>query len=109
MDSLIDVFSTIQQVQRRLNTDLKLIGILPSRCNLQRTEAQEILEQLRSGYPDLVMSPIKERAEVTYAHSAGLDIFSFRPPRSRDVGVIASASQATQEFARLADEVVRRL
>ena len=109
MDSLVDMLSTVQRIQRRLNEKLKLVGILPSRCNLQRSEAQEILEQLQAQYGQLVLSPIKERAEVTYAHSAGLDIFSYRPPRSRVAGEIASASPATQEFARMAEEVIRTL
>lgn len=109
MDSLVDMLSTVQRVQRRLNEKLTLVGILPSRCNLQRSEAQEILEQLQAQYGPVVLSPIKERAEVTYAHSAGLDIFSYRPPRSRIAGEIASASPATQEFARMAEEVIRTL
>jgi len=109
MDSLLDVLSTIQRIRRRLNRGLTLLGILPSRCQLQRSETIEILEQLRGQYGELVLSPIKERAEVTYAHTAGLDIFSYRPPRSRRLGEIASASPATQEFARMADEVIRLL
>lgn len=109
MDSLMDVLSTLQRIRKRLNPGLRVAGIVPSRCNFQRAEAREILEQLRGQYQDLLLSPIKERAEVTYAHSAGLDIFSFRPPRSRERGEIASASPATQEFARMAEEVVRRL
>lgn len=109
MDSLSDMLVTVDRVRKRLNNNLKIAGILPSRCNLQRSEAQEILEQLQNAYGDLVLSPIKERAEVTYAHSAGLDIFSFRPPRTRQPGAIASASQASQEFARMADEVLRMI
>ena len=109
MDSLSDMLRTVERMQRRLNSGLTLAGILPSRCNLQRSEAQEILEQLQGLYGDQVFSPIKERAEVTYAHSAGLDIFSFRPPRTRRSGGLASASPATQEFARMAEEVVRNL
>lgn len=109
MDSLVDMLSTVERIKKRLNKGLNLLGILPSRCNLQRSEAQEILEQLRDQFNEKVLSPIKERAEVTYAHSAGLDIFSFRPPRSRRRGAIASASPATQEFARMAEEVRRIL
>ena len=109
MDSLIDVMSTVRRIQKRLNPELSLLGILPSRCNLQRVEAQEILEQLEDAYGRSLLSPVKERADVTYAFSAGLDIFSFRPPRSRDLNEIASASPASQEFARMTDEVLRAL
>ncbi len=108
VDSLRDMLSTVERVRRRLNPNLQIAGILPSRCNLQRGESQEILDQLIEQYGDLVLSPVKERAEVTYAHSAGLDIFSFRPPRNRQGG-LASASPATQEFARMAEEVIRAL
>ena len=109
IDSLTDMLSTVERVRKRLNPNLKIVGILPSRCNLQRSEAQEILEQLQNAYGDMVLSPIKERAEVTYAHSAGMDIFSFRPPRNRQYGSIASASPASQEFARMAEEVLRSM
>jgi len=109
MDSLNDMLQTVDRMRKRLNPNLAMAGILPSRCNLQRSEAQEILEQLQNTYGDTVLSPIKERAEVTYAHSAGMDIFSFRPPRSRREGGLASASAATQEFARMAEEVIRVL
>jgi len=54
-----------------------------------------------------MLSPIHETTDLTYAHSAHMDVFTYRPPRSRQDGRLASASRATQEYARLVEEVVK--
>jgi len=106
-DGLRGVLDTIQRVQKRQNPDLKVVGILPSRCAFQRAEQQEIYEFLEQEYADLLLPPVAERADVTYANSEGLDIFSFRPPRSGEA--LASSSPAAQEFAAMANAVRKRL
>jgi len=88
--------------------DLDILGYLPTRCVQQRVEVQEILEYLRSHFPERTMAPIHETTDLTYAHSAHMDVFSYRPPRSRQDGRLRSSSRATQEYARLVNEVVRR-
>jgi chromosome partitioning protein len=108
MASLPDMFATVQRVQKRLNRNLNLLGILPSKCNLHRSEAQMVYSALQNEYGDLLFEPIKERADVSVANTEGLDIFSYRPPRSQQDGFISS-SVSVQEFGVFVNEVIRRL
>jgi chromosome partitioning protein len=107
VDGLEDILGTVKAVQKRINPGLRLLGLQPTRCSFQRSEQVEILKGLRSRFGDLLIPPICERADVTYALSDGLDIFSFRPPRSSSE--LESSSPATQEFAQSAREVRARL
>jgi chromosome partitioning protein len=108
MASLPDMFATVQRVQKRLNRNLNLLGILPSKCNMHRSEAQMVYEAMHNEYGDLLFEPIKERADISVANTEGLDIFSFRPPRSQQEGFVSSSS-SVQEFAAFVNEVIRRL
>jgi hypothetical protein len=66
------------------------------------------LAYLREHYPRRTLRAIHETTDLTYAHSAHMDVFSYRPPRSRRDGRLRSSSRATQEYAWLVNEVVRR-
>lgn len=109
LSGLKDLQGAIDQVRMHLNReDLKILGYLPTRCVRQRVEVREILQYLRENYPVLTMAPIHETTDLTYAHSAHMDVFTYRPPRTRSDGKLASSSRATQEYAHLVNEVVRR-
>jgi chromosome partitioning protein len=89
-------------------TELQILGYLPTLFEEQRSEASEIVEKLGERFGELALPPIHKAAELAYAHSAHLDIFTFRPPRARGDGVLRSSSRATQEYAMLVEEVFRR-
>ena len=109
LSGLKDLQHAIEQVRLHLNRrDLDILGYLPTRCVQQRVEVQEILEYLKAHFPERTMAPIHETTDLTYAHSAHMDVFSYRPPRSRQDGRLRSSSRATQEYAQLVNEVVRR-
>ncbi len=109
LSGLKDLRRAIDQVRTHLDRqDLQVLGYVPTRCVGQRAEVGEILSYLEQTFPDLVMPPIHETTDLTYAHSAHMDVFSYRPPRSRQDGRLRSGSRATQEYAQLVNEVVRR-
>ncbi len=106
---LKELQEAVEQVRAHLDRpDLEVLGYLPTRCVAQRAEVQEILSYLPQRFPGKTLPPIHETTDLTYAHSAHMDVFTYRPPRSREDGRLASASRATQEYARLVEEVVRR-
>lgn len=105
--SLSETFRTIQSIQSKHNPDLQLLGILATMCDFRNQEQREFYDSLVNQYGDLVLPPITRRAEIAYASSEGLDIFSFKP--SRKAGSLASASQASQEYAAVAEEIRRRM
>jgi cellulose biosynthesis protein BcsQ len=108
LDGLTDLLTTIQQIQRSKNPQLKLLGLQPTMCDFRRAEEKELLQSLVGKYGNLVLPPTSNRADVEYAINEGLDIFSYRPPRL-DQAELAGANPAAQEFARATEQVWRRV
>ena len=109
LSGLKDLQDAIEQVKHHLKrNDLSILGYLPTRCMLQRMEVNEIIAYLQEKFPKLTLKPIHETTDLTYAHSAHMDVFTYKPPRSRHDGRLRSSSRATQEYAVLVNEVVRR-
>ncbi len=97
---------TIEQVRNHFRPDLQILGYLPTLCDEQRNETQDILIELDKRYPDSTFDPIHKSTDLAYAHSAHMDVFSYRPPRQRSSESIASSSRATQEYAALVDRII---
>ena len=109
MDSLVETLETIERIQNhpRLNPGLKIMGLLPTMCHFQRKEQVEWLETLSDEYGDWLLPSVGDRGDIHSAQTQGLDIFSYKPPRqSEDT---ASSNLATQEYARIAEQVRRRM
>jgi chromosome partitioning protein len=100
-------FFEVEKVQRRTNPDLQVVGILPSRFHSHYGTQQDILDLLNQKYSKLILPVISERAAVYDATQAGLDIFSYKPPRAD--GKLRSSDPSTIEFAAVADELERRM
>ena len=107
LDGLNDLTTTVRQIQRSKNEQLQILGIQPTLCDFRRVEEVELYESLDDLYPGLLLPATSNKADVEYAINEGLDIFSYRPPRSRDQG-LAGANPAAQEFARSAEQVLLR-
>ena len=97
----------IRKIQQRMNPELKVSGILPSRFHSNISTQRDILELLGSSYPGLVLPVITERAAFFDAVQSGLDIFSYKPARARQE--LKSSDPATLEFAAVANELERRI
>jgi hypothetical protein len=54
----------------------------------------------------MILPPIHKASDLAYAHSSHMDVFTYRPPRSRSAENIASSSRATREYASLIDIVL---
>jgi chromosome partitioning protein len=108
VSGLIELQRTIEQVQTHFRPDLKVLGYLPTMCEEQRVEAQEILVELQQRYKKLLLHPIHKASDLAYAHSSHMDVFTYRPPRSRTPENIASSSRATQEYATLVETVLEK-
>lgn len=107
VQGLDDVMATISAVKRHMNPELQLLGLQPSLCKFTQTGQVEWYEHLQKEYRGLVFPPITHRANIAYAQEAGLDIFSYSPPRDRSE--IASSDPATQEFLETALQVRSRI
>jgi chromosome partitioning protein len=108
VSGLRELQRTIEQVRVHFRPDLTILGYLPTLCEEQRVEAQEILNELGTRYTGLLFPPIHKSSDLAYAHSSHMDVFTYRPPRQRRPEQIASSSRATQEYAQLVDLVIER-
>ena len=109
MDALNKTLDKIEQIQNhpRFNPELKLAGIVLTKCSLRHSEERDWFKVLLDEYGDLILSPIALRGDVHTAQTQGLDIFSYKPPRNNEA--IASSSLATQEYAKVAEEVKKKI
>ncbi len=109
MDSLNKTLDKIEQIQShpRFNPELQMAGIVLTKCNLRHTEERDWFKVLKGQYGDEILSPIAFRGDVHTAQSQGMDIFSYKPPRDSDA--VASSNLATQEYAKVAEEVKKRI
>lgn len=108
VSGLRELQRTIEQIKIHFKPELEILGYLPTLCEEQRVEAQEILNELGQRYPRQVFPPIHKSSDLAYAHSSHMDVFTYRPPRTRKTDQIASSSRATQEYAQLVELVLAR-
>jgi chromosome partitioning protein len=107
VSGLRELQRTIELVSQHFRPDLSILGYLPTLCEEQRSETQEILQDLKKHYPRKVLAPIHKSTDLAYAHSAHMDVFTYRPPRQRLPGQLASSSRPTQEYANLVELVLK--
>jgi chromosome partitioning protein len=108
VSGLRELQKTIDQVRMHFRPGLKILGYLPTLCDEQRSEAKEILVELGKRFGSDVLPPIHKSADLTYAHSAHMDVFMYKPPRQRTDLTLESSSRATQEYATLVNLVLER-
>jgi chromosome partitioning protein len=108
VSGLRELQNTIEQVRLHFNPDINILGYLPTICEEQRIEVREILEQLEQRYPHQLLGPIHKASDLAYAHSSHMDIFTYKPPRQRQPGQLASSSRATKEYGDLVEIVIQR-
>jgi chromosome partitioning protein len=107
VSGLRELQRTVDAVRVHFRPDLRIFGYLPTLCEEQRSEAQEILAELERRYPGEVLPPVHKATDLAYAHSAHMDVFTYRPPRVRRSDQIASSSRATQEYATLVERLLQ--
>ena len=108
VSGLRELQNTIEQVKIHFNPEIHILGYLPTICEEQRIEVREILEQLEKRYPHQLLGPIHKASDLAYAHSSHMDIFTYKPPRQRLPGQLASSSRATKEYGDLVEAVFKR-
>ncbi len=95
MSKLLEV---IRLLQRRLNPELAVTGILPSLYDSRLRLAREVLAEIRNYFPDLVFrASIGTNVKLAEAPGHGKTIFEYDP-----------ASRGARDFLRLAGEVLER-
>ena len=87
---------TIKKVQRKLNPDLKIAGILATMHNTRTLHAREVLDMLREHFKDMVFDTvIKETVKFKESSVDGSSILEYD-----------GSSEAAESYRRLAQEVL---
>lgn len=107
IESLRNSMQTVRTVQEDYNPNLELLGIVPNMCDFRITEQAKFFAVLNEYYEGQILPHISRRSEISYAMSEGLDIFSYRPPRSKTE--LVSASTSVKQFAKLANRIRKRM
>jgi len=98
LDGLVRLLDTVSLVQRRLNHNLRISGIIITRFDQRRKLNREIIETIQNHFPGIVFStPIRENISLAEAPSYGQSIYEYK-----------SSSNGAVDYAALADEMISR-
>jgi chromosome partitioning protein len=96
LSGLAQLIETVQLVRERLNPELTITGILTCRVDARTRHAQEVVEQLRERFGNLVYeSVIRENVRVAEA-----------PSFSVPITIYDKRSYGAADYWALADEVI---
>ncbi|MFH1797730.1 MAG: ParA family protein [Candidatus Omnitrophota bacterium] len=98
LEGMRELFSTIEIIKGRLNSDLEILGILPTLFNKRTRMDRTIFSQLKSYFGDKVFRSVI-RVNITLAEAAAnkKSIFDYEP-----------SSKGAKDYAALTEEVVAR-
>ena len=93
------LMDTITKVQRRLNPDLRVMGVLATMFDGRTVHAREVLQRLQDGFGDKVFATVVNRTiKFPETSVAGMPITHYAP-----------SSPAAQAYRDLAEEVLAKL
>lgn len=98
MEGMKQLFSTIDQVKRRLNPDLKVLGVLLTMVDMRTNICRDVVSGVRDYFKEKVFnSMIRLNVKLTESPSAGKPINIYDP-----------YCLGTKDYEDLADEVLHR-
>jgi len=96
LQGLAQLLQTVDVVRKRLNPDIAITGILPCRVDQRTNHSLEVVEKLRSRFPDITYTTvIRENIRLAECPSMGEPITTFAP-----------SSSGAEDYRRLADEII---
>jgi len=92
---LAQLLKTLDRIRARLNRNLTVVGILPTRFKANTTNSNEILAELKANFPNQIFEQvIRESVRMQEAPAAGLSIFDYD-----------KRNAAAEAYAKVAAEV----
>jgi chromosome partitioning protein len=80
MDGLAQMISILYKVNAELNPDLRLMGIIPIKCDLRTNLARNVVEEIRQNFGDDKLLPaVRNDIKLAEAPSFGKTIFEYAP------------------------------
>ncbi len=107
---LREIEKNVSKVETTFGRKINILGIVPTLYDERLGDSTITLEEIEKHYPkELVLPVIHSSSDIKEAHARNMDVFVFKPPRSRSRGQLASSSRPTKEYAALVNAIVHRL
>lgn len=99
LNGMAALLDTIEQVKKRINPRLKMLGVVLTWYDKRRLLAKEIKENIEAAYPNaLFETTISNWTALAEAPASGKDIIDYSPK-----------SKAAEAYKALTDEIIRRI
>ena len=106
VEAINGVFEHVQNIAAGLGRVADLLGIIPCRVPPRATMSDELREDLRSAYGDLVFATeISATVRIAEAQGLGMPIYSY----AQGLGTDAAGRRAAEQYAQLTGELLHRL
>jgi chromosome partitioning protein len=103
-----EIRKTIAEVEYNFQKQIVELGIVPTMADERVGDTLDTLEDLEAYHRQLLFPVIHVSSDIKEAHARHMDIFNYKPPRTREGGRLESSSRATQEYAALVNQVIAR-
>ncbi len=96
LHGLVQLLNTIKLVQTRLNSKLKICGVLPCRADFRNNHSKDVMDQLKSRFPNNVLKTfVRENIKLAEAS------LHLQPITAYD-----DKSHGTEDYLQLAEELI---
>jgi chromosome partitioning protein len=98
LQGLAQLLQTVELVKKRLNRHLNITGILPCRVDARTNHGTEVVQKLRSRFPDLTyQTVVRENVRLAECPSMGEPITHYAPQ-----------SSGSEDYRSLAREIINQ-
>lgn len=78
MDGLAQMMGILYRINAELNTNLRLMGILPVKCDLRTNLARSVIDEVRQNFGESkIFPPVRNDIKLAEAPSFGKSIFEY--------------------------------
>ncbi len=99
LQGMSTLLQTVDIVQKRLNTTLKVSGIIGTRFDRRKNLSREIVQKIQEYFGDILFSTlIRDNISLAEAPSFGQDIFTYRP-----------GSHGAEDYRHLCQEIMEQI
>lgn len=80
MDGLAQMMGILYRINAELNRSLRLMGILPVKCDLRTNLARNVMKEIKDNFgADRILPPVRNDIKLAEAPSFGKSIFEYAP------------------------------
>ena len=98
LNGMAQLLNTVKAVQKRLNPQLEITGIITTLYDSRKNLNKEVLEKIRQYFPNKTFATlIRDNIALAEAPSFGQDIYEYKPD-----------SKGAEDYTALCDEIIKQ-